>query len=377
MKRLVVLLVAIAAAVALAGAFLPSDAATVGQTSISRQALDSDLSAIASSSDYTCFLNEEHDLTTGKSLPFLGAGTASAKGGVYDATFVDDWLGSMITDQVTARLVARQGMRVTSSDLAVAKTTLAGRITDVLEVYARDNELSTEGCGGSGQAVLSSLPKSFAAEQTLAEADEDLLDARAARSGLSAGAVSSYFTSHRVAFDKDCLDVIVDQSAATADKVEAALAKGVSFAQEAKVASLTQESAADGGSVGCGYVEGTFLGTAVGKLAVGQVTSPISGDGYYWVAKLTSRTEVSLSAVRSTVVTAILHAGEDAADAELTAALKSSKIGVDPRYGTSSPHSLTLVVPAPSPPSGAEISTSANLPTLTAASSSTLTAASS
>ncbi len=362
MKRLLIFLGVVAAAVALAGVFLPSNAATVGGTSISRQALDSDLSAIASSHDYTCFLSEERQLSSGTSVPVLGAGTANAKGGDYDSKFVDEWLGTMITDDVIARQVADQGMRVTSSDLSVAKSALERRMTDVLDLYARDEEETTAGCGETGQAVLSSLPTWFRAEQVRAEADQALLDAHAAGSGLSADAVSTYFTRHRTSFDKDCLDVVVVQTPSEASQVEAALATGTSFADVAKTASLTQESAADGGSVGCGFLDGTFLATAVGKLAVGGHTQPVSGEGYYWVAKLASRSSVSLDTVRATVVTAILTAGTTRANSELTAALRSSDIGVDPRYGTTSPHSDTLVLPAPSPPSSAEISTSANRP---------------
>jgi hypothetical protein len=368
MKRLVVLLVVLAAAVALAGAYLPTDAATVGRTSISRQALDSDLSAIAGSSDYVCFLSEEHQLATSSNPPVLGAGTASAKGGVYDAAFVDNWLVSMVTDTVTARLVARDGMRVTSSDVSLSRGVLARRITDVLDTYARDTGLPSPSCGGSGKAVLSSLPGWFRAEQARAEAAQALLDARAAGAGLSSGAIAAYFARHRGSFDKDCVDVVVVQTPSAAAQVKAALANGASFAHEAQVASLTRTSAA----VGCGYLEGTFLGTAVGKLAVGGVTPPVAGTGYYagsyWVVKLASRSPVSLRTAKPAVVTAILNAGQHGGDAAFLAALRSSKVGVDPRYGTAS-HSLTLILPAPSPPPGAEISTSANRPVLTAAGS--------
>ncbi len=372
MKRLVVLLVAVAACVALAGAFLPSDAATVGQTSISRQSLDSDLSAIAGSSDYVCFLSEERQLTessTSATVTVLGAGAASTKSGVYDATFVDSWLASMITDTVTARLLAGDGIRVTSADLSLARGVLTRRITDVLETYARDTEASSPGCGGSGQVVLSSLPTWFVSQQTRAEAAEALLDARAAGSGLSSGEIARYFADHRASFDKDCLDVVIVETRSAATKVESALASGATFAHEAEAASITQTSAADGGAVGCGYLDGTFLATAVGKLTIGAVAPPVSGDGYYWVVKLASRSTVPLATARSTVVTAILHAGATRSDEELVAALRSSKVGVDPRYGSVSPDGLTLVLPAPSPPAGAELSSSANLPERTAAGS--------
>lgn len=369
MKRLLALLVAVAAAVALAGVYLPSNAATVGATSISRQSLDSDLSAIAGSPDYTCFLSEERQLASGRALPFLGAGSPTAKGGVYDAAFVDDWLGSMITDEVTAHVLARRGLRVTAADLSVARGVLVRRMTEVLDEYARDAESSTPLCGGTGQAVLSSLPGWFVSLQTRAEANEDLLDAHAAGAGLSSGAIAAYFRGHRRAFDRDCLDVVLVTTKGAASKVEKALAHGVSFADEAQAASTTQTSAADGGSIGCGLLDGTFLSTAVAKLPVGGVTPPVEGDGGYWVVRLASRSEVSLGSVRSTVVTAVIQTGQPRADMELTSELRSSNVGIDPRYGTASGDRLTLVTASPSPPAGAELSPSSNLPTLTAASS--------
>jgi hypothetical protein len=369
MKRLVVLLVAVAAAVALAGVYLPSEAATVGGTSISRQSLDSDLSAIAGSPDYTCFLSEERQLASGRALPFLGAGTPSARGGVYDAAFVDDWLGSMITDQVTADVLAAHGLRVTSADRSVARGALVRRMDGVLDQYARDAESPSAGCGGNAQTVLSSLPAWFVAEQTRAAADQDVLDAHAAGAGLSGAAISAYFSGHRRAFDRDCLDVVVVKSTRAATKVETALAQGVSFATEAQTASITQTSAVNGGSVGCGLLDGTFLAGPVGKLAVGGITSPISADGAYWVVRLASRSTVQLGSVRATVVTSVIQAGQARAGEQLTAALRSSTVGVDPRYGIASRDHLTLVAAAPTPPSDAELSTSANLPALTAASS--------
>lgn len=368
MKRLVVLLVALAVAVAMAGLYLPATAATVGNTPVSRQSLDSDLSAIASSPDYTCFLSEERQLASGKSLPFLGAGTASVKGGVYDATFVDDWLGLMITDQAVADALSARGMRLTPSDIVVARGVLMRHMTQALDEYARAVGSPAAGCGGSAQAVLSSLPGWFVSQQVTAEAAQDLLDAHAAGSSLTPAAVSSYFVHHRRAFDRDCLDIVVARSKRAAAKVESALSHGVSFAKEAQVASITASSAANGGSVGCLTLGGTYLDLVVSHLGVGRVTTPVRDGNYYLVVRLAKRSEVSLGAVRATVVTAMIDAGQHRADKELTAALRASSVGIDPRYGNASPDHLTLVLEAPSPPASAQLSTSANRPALTPAS---------
>lgn len=368
MKRLAALLVVVAAGVVVAGLFLPSPAATVGASSISRQSLDSDLSAIASSPDYTCFLGEERQLSGGGTLPFLGAGTASAQGGVYDTTFVDDWLDSMITDRIASQVVQRRRIAVTAADVSVGRAVLARRISAVLDQFASATGGLRPGCGGSGAAVLSSLPPWFVAEQSRNEAYQALLDARAAGAGLSSASLARYFRSHRTTFAKDCLDVIVVKTRTAAHAVESALAGGASFAQVAATRSLTQHSAARGGLAGCGMLSGTFLSSEVARLAVGQTSAPFSGQGVFWVVRLSSRTPVSFASVHRTVVTAVIDAGQRRADAQLSSALRRTAITVDPRYGRAARHRLTLVAPPISPPVATLVSPRADQPSVTAAS---------
>ena len=59
MKRLIVLLIVLAGGLAAAAFAVPSNAATVNGAAISQDQVNSDLSAIASSQDYQCFLNAE------------------------------------------------------------------------------------------------------------------------------------------------------------------------------------------------------------------------------------------------------------------------------------------------------------------------------
>lgn len=368
MKRLLVLFVAVAAAVALAGVYLPSNAATLGQVKISRQALDSDLSAIAQSPDYTCFLSEERQLSGSSPVPMLGAGTPSVKGGVYDTAFVDSWLGSMITDRVVGGIVARDGISVSVADLSAARSVLKRRVTHVLSTYARDVGSAAPGCGGSASAVLSSLPAWFVSEQTHAEAAQDVMDARAAGGGLTQAALTSYFHAHRASFDRVCISVIVVKTRTKARKVEAALAKGTTFAKEAAAASSTTQTGAKGGNAGCGLLAGTFLAPRVASLRVGGISAPVSGGGVYWVVRLTRRTVESLASERSTVVTSMLTTGQAKADAALTRALRHTSLAVDPRYGSISPGHVTLVLPPATPPRTDVPSAVAAAPTLTAAS---------
>jgi len=137
MPRLLALLVAVAGVAVLAGIFVPSQAASVGSGGASRQTLDSDLSAIAQSPNDTCFLSEERELDGERPLGLLGAGTPSPLGGVYDVTFVDDWLGSMITERPAEEIAQRRDLVVTAADMVTARAVLERRISRVLSTYAR------------------------------------------------------------------------------------------------------------------------------------------------------------------------------------------------------------------------------------------------
>ena len=57
MKRLILLLVLLAGGLAWAALAVPTTAASVNGTTISQQQLNSDVSAIAASDDYQCYLN--------------------------------------------------------------------------------------------------------------------------------------------------------------------------------------------------------------------------------------------------------------------------------------------------------------------------------
>lgn len=349
MPRVLLIIGLAVVAVVLAAVYLPSSAATVGGTTISRQSLDSDLSAISSSPDYACFLSEERQLSGGAAVPVVGAGTSSTAGGVYNSAFVDDWLSSMVVDQVVVQALSRKDVRLTSADLATGRAVLERRIESVLDDYA-DNSDGVPSCGGSGTAVLASLPGWFSDQQAHAETAEALLDARAAGSGLGAAALDAYYTHHAATFDKLCVSVIVVRTTASAKAAAAAIAGGTSFATEAAAVSITSNTAANGGVAGCGMVDGTFLSKPLVALPIDTPSAPFSGEGVYWLAEVTSRTTEALSAVKSSVVTAIIDAGQARADRELAAAVKRAAISVDPRYGTSVSGTLTVVRPPSSPP---------------------------
>ena len=339
----------------LAALFVPGPAATVDGSSVSRTALNGNLTAIRSSTDYRCYLSERESLNAGRAVSVqLQGAPATAATGVYATTFVDGWLGQMVQAQVTANLVARDGIEVTPGDLTVGRSVLERRISAVLTTYAQDAG-STTGCGGSGTAVLASVPASFAAEQVRAQTDQSLLDAKAAGGGLTGLAITHYFDAHRADFDKVCLSVIVVPTKKKATTLATAIEGGASFTQEAKANSIDSTTAANGGVAGCGVLAGTSLLEPLADLSIGTVSAPIAYNGSYLLAEVTSRSPTSFSTVQGTVMTVLLLAGQAKADAQITAAIRRAHVGVDPRFGTLKPG--TALVAPPSSPSPASLLT--------------------
>ena len=322
MKRIILLLLAVAACVGLAAYFVPSDAANVNGSSVSRRSLDRDLSAIASSGDFQCYLSQRQSLTDNRvvNLQVEGASQTASATSVYATSFVDGWLSQMVQAKVAADLVDRRGVTVTAGDLALARTVLERRITDVLDTYAQSTGTSP-GCGGSGAAVLSSVPASFAAEQVRGQADQSILAARAVGAGLSTSQVQGYFAAHQSEFDRVCLSVVVVRTKAAAVLLQLAIKGGTPFAQVAKSSSITSTTGANGGAAGCTVLAGTSLSKPLQHLGLNQVSTPIPYNGVYLLAEVTSRTPSTFAAVRRTVTTVMLLAGQPRAEAQPAAHL--------------------------------------------------------
>ena len=116
MKRFLVLLVVLAGGVAWAAFSIPSNAATVNGTSISQADLNSDVSAIANSAYYQCYLNSEEYISSEGSEeapPVVGAGTGQYAGDHPTATsaFVASYLETDIGHQLALQASAQVRLR--------------------------------------------------------------------------------------------------------------------------------------------------------------------------------------------------------------------------------------------------------------------------
>ena len=112
MKRLVVLLIVLAGGLAAAAFAIPSNAATVNGASISQQSLNSDLTAIANSPDYQCYLKAEQAIESNGEvkLPTVdGAGQTDTGGShpTVTTTFADNYLDTEILHQLILELAAK------------------------------------------------------------------------------------------------------------------------------------------------------------------------------------------------------------------------------------------------------------------------------
>jgi hypothetical protein len=343
MKLLVALLVAVAAAASVTG------------TAISRQALNSDLSAIAGSTGFQCFLQAQLEVSgkhaTGL-FPVTGAGKVTTVGSppTYNNSFVRYWLGKMSDDVLVEQMLQRRHVSLTADDLTFGRTSFTQEITTVL------GQLETAAgasCGVSSASLLASLPASFVAEQVRAQTALAVLSAHLAGFSLSTEALQRYFQKHAAEFDTECISYVGYASQADATAARSQIEGGTPIAKTGTAA-----------QIGCGpQVAITSLPAAVVKLPVGQLSQPVSeGTGTkYALLFVTARNPTPFAKIRTTVAQVLLNSGSTKTTAVLTLAGARAEVTADPRYGQVRPLSVELAAPL-SPATGFVPDPWANLP---------------
>lgn|GEM_PF-886204 len=367
MKRLLVLLVAIAALVGLAAAYLPSDAASVNGTMVSQSTLNTDLSAITGSPGFQCYLYADQVLTGGTTssmFPVQGVGsptgtsvaTATKNPASVNAGFSRYWLSQLLTNQLVVQLLDRLDLTVTQADLAFGRTSLTAQINGVLSSYQSQTGGS---CGGQAAAILASLPANFRAEQVKVQADQDVLLAHEAGYTLDHAGLLHFFTVHRATFHVVCYTVASFSTEADATAARAAAATGTALT-------------ASGGTIeGSRCVLGTTLPSSVSSLKAGQVSEPLttSSTSGYLLVQVTKVEQANFATVKSHVGIAILEAGSARTSALIRAANREAAVTADLRYGRVAPETTSLLPPK-SPPAAAVLNPPANQPAAAAASGS-------
>ena len=236
MKRFLVLLVVLAGGLAAAAFTVPSNAATVNGTTISQQDLNSDVTAIANSTYYQCYLNSQEYLSSEGEQelpPVLGAGTGQYAGDHPTATsaFVASYLETDIGHQLLLQAAAEHHVSVTETDLASARSNLTEQISEVMSEILQTQQAqnvryscSLTGQALTGEQVVSTLPASFVDAQVQFVAEATALQEDLAGVGSSEADLQNYFAAHGAQFDTACLSAAVysSQSAAEAGALEVA-----------------------------------------------------------------------------------------------------------------------------------------------------------
>jgi hypothetical protein len=348
-KRFLVLLVLLAGGLTAAALAVPTNAAVVNGTSISQETLNSDVSAIAGSPDYQCYLNAQAALG-GQQQPLPSVSGAGKGQGGQNATattaFTATYLETEVGHQLIFQAADRRGISVTSAQLADARSAYADQITSVMQQVAQQTRDPRYTCGSpqalTGEAVLSTLPASFVDAEVQYLATSAALADDLAGVGASEADLQNYFAQHQSEFDTVCLTygLYTTESAATAALMQA---QHTPFSQV-----VTQASR--GGPLQCAplpviasQLPSTF---DLGKLAVGTVSFPIDlGNGSYVLVQITSRTPTDYGSVRELVGQIVQNEGASKTQAVVTSLERHSSISIDPRYGVWVPLSARVLVP--------------------------------
>ncbi|HEX4083011.1 MAG TPA: hypothetical protein VHX40_08620 [Acidimicrobiales bacterium] len=357
MKRLLVLIVAVGAVVAAAAFTVPSNAGSVNGTPVSQQTLNENLSAIAGSEGFQCYLYAQEALsgtTQSGNFPIEGVGVpaGTTNPSTFNASFTRYWLSELLNDQLVAGVVADEHLTVTPASRAIGRVVLGQQIDSVIQ----SAQSSGINCPATSTAILASLPATFTDQLVQAVAEQDLLLSHAAGYSLATGGLTRYYTVHRTDFTKLCFSYALFTSSADATAARAKVAAGTSFTS---VGTVTP--------IGCGLrtTATSELPSGVATLPVGQVSQPASlGNGQYALFEMTSQQAATFVTVRATVETAILAAGEKQAAVTLRAAAKRAQITADPRYGLVQSGTVALLPPA-SPAGSFVLNPSANQPAVT------------
>ena len=346
-KRFLILLIVAAGGVAWASLAVPTNAAVVNGQVITQSQLSSDVSAIAGSSPYFCYLNAEaYEGSQGQqSLPSAdGAGQAS-EGGSHTAStsaFVASYLETAVGHQLIAQLAAQHHVHLSSADLSAARTVLEDQITGV----EREVAGQPEGCSLStdpitGDAVLKTLPTSFVDEQVRFIALVTTLEEDISGIGSTTADLQRYFSAHPKEFESTCFTVGAYSTETAAQAARASVYEGASFA--------TLAQATGAGNQGCPifYQIESELPTAtkLGKLPLNTVSAPVAYNGGYLLIEFTRQSPVTFSAAELAVKQAVEAAGASASQAVINRDELAAHVDLDPRYGVWHSSSAQVVLP--------------------------------
>jgi hypothetical protein len=348
-KRFLVLLVLIAGGIAAASFAVPTNAAVVDGQAITQNQLDADVTAIANSSDYGCYLSAQQALETGEAASLEVDGVeqpGSVATSTSTAAFVANYLDTAIGHQLILHLAGQHHVRVTSQGLQSARTAFATEITSVISQYFQDGgHCGTASQPPTGKDVLATMPAAFVQEN--AQFDASVAALEEDESGTSTADQLAYYDSHRSMFENACFTVAPYTSASAAESARGLVYEGEPFA---KLASQVT----GGGPQACedlySWVSALPPTSGLQKLPLNTVSAPIAYQGQYLLLELTKSSPLAFSAAQADVVQALEALGASRTENALNKLERHATVVVDPRYGVWKRDGAQVLVPAqPSP----------------------------
>ena len=377
MKRLLILLVLVAGGLAWAAFAVPTNAAVVNGVGISQHLLDSDVTAIADSPYYQCYLNAQEYLESNAEglLPLVaGVGFGSTDGLHPTATtaFVASYLDTAVGHQLVLELAAKRHVTVTAGEIASARAALIDQITstmtEVLQTAEADDPRLS--CGSSraltGQDVLATMPASFVSRQVQFDATISSFEENLSGVGSTPADLERYLNQHQSVFDTSCISLAVYTTASDAQAAAAKVKSGTPFATVAS-------QATQGGPQGCIVlydISADLPASAdLASLPLNTVSAPISYSGQYLLLEITKRTPTPFTSAEAAVQHAVQALGSTKSQQVIDDAERTASVQIDPRYGK---WVITAAqIETPSPPASLNVlDPSVNSPAVASASSS-------
>ncbi|MEA3018722.1 MAG: foldase protein PrsA [Actinomycetota bacterium] len=328
MRRLPVLLVALALLAPACSAFGTAPAATVDGEKISTSSVDQEIKTIRANAAYKNVLEQ----TFGSSL----VGTAGK--GTFDTAFVAQLISLRIWYAKIEHDLAKRGLHVTPAITAQAAAGMQQQFASL------------------GPKVFSSFPKAYRdtlihQRALVAVVDQDVT----ARLGVDD---QSFYDKNKDAFAVICLSHalvgVQNRTPAAAQTKARALYDAIkagkkTFAEVATNESDDAAAAKAGGALGCGsrqslQLDPTFL-TAAFKLKTGVLSAPVPTQFGSHLILVTSRTIPAFADVQADLPQVMQQVHNDRIDAYLTRVICSGSTDVNPRYGTWSTTSCSGVAP--------------------------------
>lgn len=314
LKRLLVLIVPLLAAVVLAGCgSLTSYAAKVNGRSITQNELDRELNAVLNNKTYLDQIDQSFASQARQSARGAGEGT-------LNSAFVARLLERRIAFELIRQEVKKRDLEVTPKDLEAAKA-------EILASFEND------------ERIFNAFPQSYREELVRSTAEVAVLERSFSQAPMDDAAVRAYYEANRGAFETFCLRGIIVPDRPQAERVKSRVAGGADFAAIARAESQDNQgpdggSAAKGGDLGCAARSALAeYEPATSSLQLGQLSDPVQTPAGFVVFQMVDRKVKSLEEATPEIRQRLEQQSAEGLSKFVNESFVKAKIKVNPRYG--------------------------------------------